>query len=135
MANISAQIRTGKDARGGDTTGFDKVNVPAEFLASFQSIESALAEAHLEDVYGLLGLLGPWVAWRPESNTYLTNFRRVSRGSLSAGCFESTTAVAKFRGYTTTGYGDILPGIRVLDIGSGDGVVVPFLGAIGARAG
>ena len=64
-------------------------------------------------------------AWRPESNTYLTDFRRVSRGLLPAGCLEFATAVAKFRGHSTTGYGDIPPGIRVLDIGSGDGVVVP----------
>ena len=43
--------------------------------------------------------------------------------------------MAKFRGYNTTGSGDFPPGIRVFDIGSGDGVVVLSLGAIGARAG
>ena len=132
VADISAQIGTREDVGGDGTTGFDEVSAPAEFLASVESIKGALAEAHLEDVYESLCWLG---TWRPESNTYLNDFRRVSRGLLPAGCLQFTTAVAKFRGYHTTGYCDMPPGIRVLDIGSGDGVVVLSLGAIGARAG
>ena len=120
------------DPEATQPTSFDKVSALAEFLASAQSIEGTLTKAHLENVYKSLCWLG---SWRPESNTYLTDFRRVSRGLLPAGCLELTTAVAKFRGYNTTGYGDIPPGIRVLDVGSGDGVVVLSLGAIGARVG
>ena len=132
VADISAQIGTRKDMGEDDITGVDNRSAPAEFLESVQTIQGALAEAHLENVYESLCWLG---SWRPESNTYLTDFRRVSRGLLPAGCLEFATAVAKFRGHITTGYGNIPPGIRVLDIGSGDGVVVLCLGAIGARAG
>ena len=41
-----------------DTTSVDKESAPAEFLASVQSIQGALAEAHLQDVYGSLCWLG-----------------------------------------------------------------------------
>ena len=72
MADISAQIGTGKDIGEDDTTSVDKESAPAEFLASVQYIQGALAEAHLEDVYGSLCWLG---SWRPKSNTYLNDFR------------------------------------------------------------
>ena len=83
VAEISAQIGTREDFGEDDTTSVDEVSAPAEFLASVQSIQAALAEAHLEDVYASLCWLG---SWRPESNTYLHEFRRVTRGLLPAGC-------------------------------------------------
>ena len=82
VVDISTQIGTSRDGHEHDTTSFDEVNAPAEILASIRSIEGALAEAHQDDVYESVCWLGPW---RPESNPYLADFRRVSRGLLPAG--------------------------------------------------
>ena len=58
VADISAQIGTRKDMGEDDITGVDNESAPAEFLASVQTIQGALAEAHLEDVYESLCWLG-----------------------------------------------------------------------------
>ena len=81
MADISAQIGTRKDIGEDDTTSVDKESAPAEFLASVQSIQGALAEAHLEDVYESLCWLG---SWRPESNTYLTRIQASIAGFVTS---------------------------------------------------
>ena len=44
-------IGTRKDMGEDDITGVDNESAPAEFLESVQTIQGALAEAHLEDVY------------------------------------------------------------------------------------
>ena len=66
VADISAQIGTREDIGEDDTTSVDEVSAPAEFLASVQSIQGALAEAHLEDVYDSLCWLGSCMAAKEE---------------------------------------------------------------------
>lgn len=133
LADISTQIGFLTDDVEYETTGHDEVSAPAEFLASVRSIEGAMAEDQQGDVYESLCWLG---SWRPESNTHSGNLRRVSRGLLPSGCYKFATEVQKIRsGYDQTGDDDVSHGMRVLDVGSGDGLVVLCLGAIGARAG
>ena len=140
LADIASQIGRVKD----DETGFHESSAATEFLNSVRSIQKALADAQQEDVYEALLWLG---SWRPETNTHAGQLRRVSRGLLPAGCYHLAQAIAQCRRLNTTGFVGItkvldttgfieLPhGMHVLDVGSGDGVVVLCLGAMGASAG